>query len=529
MDIRYTILVDGSEKKLEVGVKEIIAHRGVNQIPELSIVFEDGDMAEEKYTLSLSSDFPPGKTIEVKAGFGDAPQIIVFSGVITGGKIGYCCAPFVEITAKGEANKLCQSQISKLYKPDSTDTDIINDLLTPCSGKKAVAESKIKHYQYLMVEKKPWEVMMNRILTNGFVFYEEEGGINIVDLTKHKPAATEFNVAMDGCTEFELCLDNSSYAKKVDHSAWDIKTQALLSENHDSGDKKDGSTADIVIKSQAPIDKVELAAKAKAEQTYRLWDTQQGRIQVDMSVAESLHKLKLLEAITVSGAGEGNKADYMVSEIHHHLSNQGWFCEFTLGLSLMNSGWSQWETLAPTPVVIGKVAPFKEDKQKLHRIPLTLHTLTTEPIWARLLTPYVGPEEGLFLPPNQDTEVIVDFIGGDARFPVIVGAVHNPVAKPPLGGYKKEYDVRGLVFKEQAMGLKFTFKKPHIIMEGSKEHSISLGESSGYSLSQKDKAGMTAKTDVVIKTPDDSQIKMDKSITIESKKVAVVTDKMEIG
>ncbi|MCF6440719.1 phage baseplate assembly protein V [Pseudoalteromonas luteoviolacea] len=528
MDIRYTILVDGSEKKLEVGVREVITHRGLNQISELSILFEDGDMADESFKLDLNKDFQPGKSIEVKAGFGEDAQITLFVGVITGGKVGYCSEPYLQVLAKGEANKLCQSKISKLYKPDSTDTDIINDLLKPCGGKKTVADSKIKHYQYLMVEKKPWEVIMNRILTNGFALYEEEG-INIVDLTTHTPSATEFNVAMDGCTGFELCMDNSSYAQKVDHSAWDIKTQAMLLENYDSGEKKEGATADIVIKSQAPIDKVELAAKAKAEQVYRLLDTSQGRIQVDMSEATALHKLKLLDAIKVSGAGENNKADYMVTEIHHHLSNQGWFCEFTLGLSLTKSGWSKWAELSATPMLVATVAPFKDDKEKLHRIPITLNTLTTEPIWARLLTTYVGKEEGLFLPPNPDTEVLVDFIGGDARHPVIVGACHNPVAIPPLGGYKKEYDVRGLLFKEQATALKFTFKKPHIIMEGSKDHSISLGESSGYALSQKDKAGMTAKTDVVIKTPDDSQIKMDSKITIESAKVEVATDKMEIG
>jgi uncharacterized protein involved in type VI secretion and phage assembly len=58
------------------------------------------------------------------------------------------------------------------------------------------------------------------------------------------------------------------------------------------------------------------------------------------------------------------------------------------------------------------------------------------PLWARVAVPVAGNNSGAFLLPNVGDEVLVTFLNGDPRLPVVVGSLWNGAASPPetLGG-----------------------------------------------------------------------------------------------
>ena len=58
------------------------------------------------------------------------------------------------------------------------------------------------------------------------------------------------------------------------------------------------------------------------------------------------------------------------------------------------------------------------------------------PVWARVAVPFAGADRGAFLLPDVGDEVLVTFVQGDPRFPVIVGGLWNGSAPAPevLGG-----------------------------------------------------------------------------------------------
>lgn len=58
------------------------------------------------------------------------------------------------------------------------------------------------------------------------------------------------------------------------------------------------------------------------------------------------------------------------------------------------------------------------------------------PIWARVAVAVAGASRGTFLLPDVDDEVLVSFIGGDPRMPVVVGSLWNGRDAPTetLGG-----------------------------------------------------------------------------------------------
>jgi len=70
--------------------------------------------------------------------------------------------------------------------------------------------------------------------------------------------------------------------------------------------------------------------------------------------------------------------------------------------------------------------------------------------WATLLTPYADDQQGLWVLPAVDTQVVVAFEGGDRNRPYIVGSCWNGKEKMPEKGAKPN-DKR--VFRSRAQSL----------------------------------------------------------------------------
>lgn len=64
------------------------------------------------------------------------------------------------------------------------------------------------------------------------------------------------------------------------------------------------------------------------------------------------------------------------------------------------------------------------------------------PIWARVAVPFAGGNRGAFLVPDKGDEVLVTFVNGDPRLPVVIGGLWNGGAQPAerLGGAGERVD-----------------------------------------------------------------------------------------
>jgi uncharacterized protein involved in type VI secretion and phage assembly len=75
-----------------------------------------------------------------------------------------------------------------------------------------------------------------------------------------------------------------------------------------------------------------------------------------------------------------------------------------------------------------------DDPQNLARVKVELYALDTASdvaLWARVASPFAGDRRGGFFIPQEGDEVLVVFVGGDARHPVVVGGLWNGAAAPP--------------------------------------------------------------------------------------------------
>ena len=81
------------------------------------------------------------------------------------------------------------------------------------------------------------------------------------------------------------------------------------------------------------------------------------------------------------------------------------------------------------------------DPEGLNRVEVRLLSHSGSPhqngtLWARVATPFAGANKGAFLFPDVDDEVVVSFVNGDSRYPIVLGSLWNGADRAPeqLGG-----------------------------------------------------------------------------------------------
>lgn len=75
-----------------------------------------------------------------------------------------------------------------------------------------------------------------------------------------------------------------------------------------------------------------------------------------------------------------------------------------------------------------------DDPQSLARVKVEPYNFDTDravEIWARVAVPFAGGDRGAFFIPSVGDEVLVVFVNGDPRAPIVVGSLWNGTDQPP--------------------------------------------------------------------------------------------------
>jgi uncharacterized protein involved in type VI secretion and phage assembly len=93
-------------------------------------------------------------------------------------------------------------------------------------------------------------------------------------------------------------------------------------------------------------------------------------------------------------------------------------------------------TFRPMPAAYLAEVTDVQDPDKLARVQVRLLAWDgvgeqDAPVWARVASPFAGSSRGGFFIPDVGDEVLVTFVNGDPRFPIVVGGLWNGSASPP--------------------------------------------------------------------------------------------------
>lgn len=129
-----------------------------------------------------------------------------------------------------------------------------------------------------------------------------------------------------------------------------------------------------------------------------------------------------------------------------------------------------------------------DDPDGLNRVEVSLLSHSGSPqqegiLWARVATPFAGGNKGAFLFPDVGDEVVVSFVNGDSRYPIVLGSLWNgsDVAPETLGGDGTAIDRWTLVGKNGT--------RVAIIEETSGSETIELTTPAGTSAKITDDSG----------------------------------------
>jgi phage baseplate assembly protein gpV len=123
------------------------------------------------------------------------------------------------------------------------------------------------------------------------------------------------------------------------------------------------------------------------------------------------------------------------------------------------------------------------DPASLGRVKVELYATDTTrdvALWARVACPFAGDTCGGFFLPQPDDEVLVIFIGGDPRAPVVVGGLWNTSNKPPES-------ISGKVDRWSITGKEGT--RIAIVEESAATATIKLSTPGGVTLTMTDESG----------------------------------------
>lgn len=92
-----------------------------------------------------------------------------------------------------------------------------------------------------------------------------------------------------------------------------------------------------------------------------------------------------------------------------------------------------------------------EDPDRLSRVQIRLLSFDQvndqdAEIWARVAVPFAGDDRGAFMIPDVGDEVLVTFVNGDTRFPIVIGSLWNGNTEIPdqVGGSRVDrWSIKG--------------------------------------------------------------------------------------
>ncbi|MBT9465006.1 phage baseplate assembly protein V [Hydrogenophaga sp.] len=92
------------------------------------------------------------------------------------------------------------------------------------------------------------------------------------------------------------------------------------------------------------------------------------------------------------------------------------------------AGWLQAGALA---LVVSLDDPERRNRVQVRLLAHDGVTDQDAPLWARVVAPFAGNDRGFFFLPDVDDEVLVIFMNGDARHPLIIGGLWNGNSPSP--------------------------------------------------------------------------------------------------
>lgn len=498
----FTVEVGGSvlDPEAHADVLRVDVHEEVGRLSRATLLVQNWNDETGEVKHSDGDLFAPGAGVVVSVGYGSVLEV-VFEGLVVelGGVFG-SGQPLLEVHCRDRGVRLAGGRRSRVLE-ESTDGDAASAIAAD-HGLSADAEDGAEQPFAVQAAASDWDHLRERAHALGFALY-----VRGAQLHFHAPRASDPAAAtlQWGSTLLELRLHEelSARMEAVTAASWDPETlEAVESEagaddaSVPVGGRPDlaGEVRDAALSGRvhrlphaAALGPDELDARARGELDRDALGHYWGR-----GRSLGVPQVRIDTVLELDRLGARFSGPHYVSATRHTIDT-----EFQLGLppALRPGGDGRACAEGPAVTVAVGVVDDVDDPNAWGRVRVLLPWLDGEiaSIWARLVRPDAGPERGFFFIPEVGDEVVVSFLGGDARHPVVLGSLWNGRHAAPESLDAQTNAIRSIVSRS---GHRLAFDDSDgagkLQVKTAADQTVTLDDSSGAEkIELKDAAGNT--------------------------------------
>ena len=442
--LRVEVIAKGSRLDVTDRLVSISILHAINRIPEAELRLMDGDVASQAFPASESSNLIPGADIQVRLGRGDSATAI-FDGVVVSQtiEIEHDEGPTLVVHCRHKAMRMAAARRSEVYE-NANLRDITSKWGVDVSGSGPVETQAVQAFAT------DWDFLVSSAEAIG----------QVVVCSSQRTAVTpplcqsadDMPVAFGrDILAFRASLDASEHWGDVQATGWDpdgltlVQASAEVVKVAATGNLKDSDLDGVAAPhtdhcvSAAPLPVEQLEAWASARRLRSRLARLQGSVRIDGNTRHQPNTWVRLE-----GLGQRFNGPAYVSGVEHVVEEGTWHTILTLGLSARPFVEQVDATAQPAASLLpaihglynGIVRQIIEDPDAQLRILVAVPALGATDgkgeLWARWSQPYASRDVGMFFAPEVGDEVVLGFLHGDPRFPVVLGSLYGSQRKSPL-------------------------------------------------------------------------------------------------
>lgn len=497
-----TVLTDGEPIKSEYNLVSVTVDRALNKVPSARILLLDGDVAKEDFEISNSEDFVPGKEIEILAGY-HSQESTLFKGIIVqhGLKVRKGKPSYLVVECKDEAVKMTVGRSNGYYKKMS-DADIIEELIGGYGLTADVEATDVTHPEMVKFNTTDWDFMLSRAEANGKLVIIDDGTVSLkAPDTGQDPVLS----LIHGSTmmEFEAALDARSQLAAASAGAWDYAGQEIIEEEGGQVDfTEPGNLDSETLAEVIGLETFSLQhtgqvvdAELKSWATGSLLRSRLAKI-IGRVRCQGFGEIKPGHMLELKGVGDRFNGNAFVAAVRHQIDSRNWMTDIQFGYT---ADWfAERHRLMDRTAAgllpgvhglqIGVVTQLESDPDGEDRVLVRMPIIDPEEegIWARMASPDAGENRGIFFRPEIGDEVVLGFLNGDPRDPVILGMLNSSAKPAPItaadDNHEKGLVTRSemkLVFNDDEISVKLETPKGNILTVSDQEGAILLEDENG--------------------------------------------------
>jgi len=455
-DPNYTVTSDGAVLPTSAQVISIDVWTGVNKVPKARLVVSDGSASAENFPLSDSATLIPGAKLTISMGY-NGNLTDVFSGVVyrMGLEASTNGPPRLVVEATDPAMVMTLARQNAIFTNSElqiTDSEVCEKLITQAQLKPDVTTTTVTHESIVQYYSTSWDLLVMRAQASGMVVIANDGTVTVKPPdTSTAPVLTltygvsilDFQAEMDASTQFT--------AASIQSFAWDPATQSLAT----SGSAQAGVTTPGNLTSDTLAGVFNIGAYAQqtagALQTDELtqWSSAellQAKLAKIRGTARFLGSALATPGcmVTLAGVGDRFNGNAYVSDVHHSLEKLLWRTSIGIGLSphwfaatapRIEAPGASGQMPSINDLQIGTVKQIDQDPDGEFRVLVTVPLLQATggaALWARFGSYYASNAVGSLFYPEIGDEVVLAFLSGDPRSPVILGSLYSKKNPPPF-------------------------------------------------------------------------------------------------